>query len=857
MEQQILECLEGRQSSYILPFFWQHGENHVRLAEELDAICGSGVQEFCVESRTHEKFCNDQWWEDFGFLLSEAKHRGMRVWLLDDKRFPSGYANGYIAQHPALRKRVLRMCYADVAGPKRDHALLADRKASDDEQLLEIVAYRRCSDGSGLCGAPVNLSENIQDDLVYLNLPAGDWRVCFVYLSHISPAGFEWYIDMLSKESCAAMIKAVYEPHYAHFSGYFGNTFAGFFSDEPCFSNASGSYDNRIGTDGMPIPWSDTVLQMMAQQGGMSVQQALELLPALWQPMDGKSAHMRCLYMDAVTRLYRENFSCQIGGWCRAHGVQYIGHVIEDMNAHMRLGYGSGHYFRALDGQDMAGLDVVLHQIVPGMQQMPYIYPMSGELADPEFFSFALAKLASSHAHIQPLKQGRVMCEIFGAYGWAEGLPLMKWLADHMLVRGVNHFVPHAFSPKAPDPDCPPHFWHGGKNPQYQQFGRLMTYMQRMCHALSGGRHISSVAVLYNPEGEWAGSGYMPFQKVAKALAQQQIDFDFVPMDVLTHAKTAVLQQKLCINQGFYHALVVSYCALLPYTMLEQLLRLAQAGLPVIFVDGLPDDSCEHREIAPMLPNFSCVPLDGLAAYVRGRGWDDIQTDSFCPSLRVYHIQRGQTDLVMLMNEDINRDVSTMLTLPFNGRCVIYDAWENRLFDAGVKDGKLSLHLPAGNSLLLVSDGFAAQPYPPYPDITRTGQVLELEFSISLQNAGELGYSPYQKATALFNITGKDGLTRFCGRIKYETVFTVSNAEAYQFLDLGEVGETAELFLNGVPCGVKICAPYRFDVAGKLRAGQNELVVVVASNLAYANRDFYSRFLTLPPSGMLGPVSIV
>ena len=40
------------------------------------------------------------------------------------------------------------------------------------------------------------------------------------------------------------------------------------------------------------------------------------------------------------------------------------------------------------------------------------------------------------------------MCEIFGAYGWMEGTKLMKWLVDHMLVRGINWLVPHAFSPK-------------------------------------------------------------------------------------------------------------------------------------------------------------------------------------------------------------------------------------------------------------------------------------------------------------------------------------------------------------------------------------------------------------------------
>jgi len=41
----------------------------------------------------------------------------------------------------------------------------------------------------------------------------------------------------------------------------------------------------------------------------------------------------------------------------------------------------------------------------------------------------------------------------------------MKLFTDHMLVRGINHFMLHAFSPKDSDEDCPPHFYARGENP--------------------------------------------------------------------------------------------------------------------------------------------------------------------------------------------------------------------------------------------------------------------------------------------------------------------------------------------------------------------------------------------------------
>ena len=92
------------------------------------------------------------------------------------------------------------------------------------------------------------------------------------------------------------------------------------------------------------------------------------------------------------------------------------------------------------------------------------------------------------------------MCEVFGAYGWAEGGPVMKWLLDYLLVRGVNHFVPHAFSPAFPDPDCPPHFGAAGKDPQYEAFSKLMTYGNRAAHLLTGGvRAMAAVADMIGP----------------------------------------------------------------------------------------------------------------------------------------------------------------------------------------------------------------------------------------------------------------------------------------------------------------------------------------------------------------------
>lgn len=234
--------------------------------------------------------------------------------------------------------------------------------------------------------------------------------------------------------------------------------------------------------------------------------------------------------------------------------------------------------------QDMAGIDVVLHQLLPGMDH-GYFKSMTKNGWDGEFFHYALAKLGSSLGHLDPKKRGRTMCEVFGAYGWAEGNKLMKWIVDHMLVRGVNQFAPHAFNPKEyPDFDCPPHFYAHGNNPQFADFKILMDYTNRMNHLLNGGIHRAKLAIVYHGEAEWSGD-YMLLQKPAAELTRNQMDFDIIPIDTLLESQ--VENRELCINKEKFKGVVVPYAEALPKVFLVKLLEFAKKGLNIYVLDKL------------------------------------------------------------------------------------------------------------------------------------------------------------------------------------------------------------------------------------------------------------------------------
>ena len=522
----------------------------------------------------------------------------------------------------------------DVIGPVKD-AILLNAPYAEDDQVLGVYAYPRIGNDEIFAAAPLCLTENLHSNYLHVSLPEGCWRVFFLYKTRRG-TNMGDYIDMLSEESVRVLIDAVYEAHYEHYADYFGNTIAGFFSDEPALGNTyiyshredHGMYNMRVGMPGLALPWNDRIPAMIAEKNGYD---AAAYLPALWYELKSDSVDplltqkLRHAYMDAVTRLYRDCFTRQLGDWCEAHGVQYIGHIIEDMNAHARTGCSAGHYFRALDGQHMSGMDIVLHQIVPGMNG-PHNCTCFGNDADPEFYDYVLAKLAASLAHIGTQMEGRAMCEMFGAYGWAEGSPVMKWLTDYLLVRGVNHFVPHAFSTFFPDPDCPPHFGIKGIDPQFEGFSKLMRYGNKAAHLLFGSTHVADAAILYHADAEWMNKDgdAMLIQKPAKLLYDAHIDFDFLPADCFTTGSLSRVftasadHGRLRVGNETYQCLIVPAARVLPAELETALHTLSAQGV-VIYRIG------------------ENVSLEDLVLTFRQQFSADIIIEDTCPKLRCCH----------------------------------------------------------------------------------------------------------------------------------------------------------------------------------------------------------------------------
>ncbi len=138
----------------------------------------------------------------------------------------------------------------------------------------------------------------------------------------------------------------------------------------------------------------------------------------------------------------------------------------------------------------------------------------------------------------------------------------------------------------------------------------------------------------------------------------------------------------------------------------------------------------------------------------------------------------------------------------------------------------------------------------------------------------------------------ENGIRYYSGIAVYQKSFQATEAPAGQvFLDLGTLHDMARVKLNGKDLGVVWCAPWRVDISGVLKAGENKLEIEVANRWrnrmigdkqpgdanvrkvkspdgmlggkefetgrhTFSTRDPYKADSTLLPSGLLGPVTL-
>lgn len=875
--------LQGEMGNYVFPFFWQHGEPEAVLREYMKAIYDANLRSVCIESRPHPDFAGKGWWHDMDIILDEARMRGMKVWILDDSHFPTGYCNGAVKAKPAARRRwfLTYRVLGELSAGEQGEWKAEEYERLDPFEQSEIenyfhMSYETFSDDMWLGTVAVRKGGKSGKDLLLLKegsgrirfAPAdGEWRVYSLLLTR-NRGPHRDYMNMLDEESCHTLIETVYEPHYEHYGKDFGGVIAGFFSDEPEIGNGHLYEMDRKIYEVSDQPWSAALQHALEKLWGGDY---CRFLPLLWEKSfdEELTAKVRYAFMDQVTRCVEHAFSKQIGDWCAAHGVQYIGHLIEDNNQHARCGSSLGHYYRGLAGQHMAGIDDIGGQVLPQGEDLALVSHL-GTPRDGAFYHFTLGRLASSAAAIDSRKNGQSMCEIFGNYGWMEGVRLEAYLADHFMVRGVNHYVPHAFSAKAfPDPDCPPHFYAHGHNPQYRHFSVLMQYMNRVCTLISDGFHESEVAVLYHGEAEWTGMTCMYVQEPARVLTEAQIGFDIIPSDVFTDAAYATrMENGLQVNRQRYRCLVIPETDYITKEVARAVVSLGKQGFPCIFLNAYPKGICSWMDageedllITSVRQAAEVWPVVSLEERMRKRRIPELLAEPSEKMLRSYRYH-ADPELLYLVNEGTEIYEGCLRLQEVHETCCRYDAWSNRLeaveYHREGDEIRIHVRVESGKSWLLLLDAGDGNQHPAASSqnaVEPTACVGERkktekpgrERTVLLNTAWtrsvceSIAYPAFaNEKKVILPDAAEQELPDFGGFLRYERMLEIAEETQQEgravpwekmILEISEAGEAVQLFVNGTDCGIQIVSPFRYEVGRLLHHGSNQLIIEVATTL--------------------------
>ena len=451
----------------------------------------------------------------------------------------------------------------------------------------------------------------------------------------------------------------------------------------------------------------------------------------------------------------------------------------------------------------MAGVDVVHHQIVPGFTEKIHQW-IAGD-GDGEFFHFGLAKLAASAAYLDEKKKGRALCEVLWQLRMG-GRCFLYEMADEnplLLVRGINHFTPHAFSMSFPDRDCPPHFYARGNNVQFPAFAALMHYMERSATMLSEGDPVKDAAILYHAESEWTGGKTMFFQKPLRALMEHQMDADVVPDDLFADAK--ISDGLLCLGPRKYPALILPGAERIPVHTAEFIEKNIHSSFPVFAVDYFPEaDTLGRRLPEEFYSKVKCVTLQELPYEIEKTVGTILRPESEMNELRTFTVRNGRNLKVMFFNEHIWKRAELNVRVT-EGRFEIMkavDMWNGKSRFFALKNNTIPLLLEPGEAAFIIleekvaeKDSEEVQEIP-----TRKKQIiLEEIWRISRCRDGKGNFETVGTAAQgeeLPQLTGLTADNTFTGIYRYETEFSLTKKTGEEYvLYLPYAGDSAEMYV--------------------------------------------------------------
>jgi alpha-L-rhamnosidase len=508
---------------------------------------------------------------------------------------------------------------------------------------------------------------------------------------------------------------------------------------------------------------------------------------------------------------------------------------------------------------------------------------------------------AASVAHIygQNLAAAESMTSAMAP--WAHSPKYLKRIIDLEFVNGINRPVIHTSVHQPRDDKFPglTLFIFGQYFNRHDAWAEMakpwVDYLSRNSYMLQQGRNAADVAYYYGEEAP------LTTLKDTKQLDDVPTNYayDFVNTDALFEAFSNDGAELVAKGGARYKALYLGGSSRkMTLAMLKRIAALAAGGAVIIgkAPEGSPSlshNTAEYDALVSKLWGGDGIVTVGSGRIINSRNVEAALADmAVGPQFRysgaqndasIPFVQRklADGDSFFVVNQ---KDRTETIEARFRVTGKAPEIWRAETGKAEavsyrIENGEtiLPLTLGADESLHVVFRKAAtADSATVKKSVPSTPAKLDGAWSVAFQQGRGAPASASLPTLLPLNENADLSIRHFSGIATYAKDFTVPKGwKAGQplWLDLGEVGEMAEVTINGKSAGAVWHAPYRLDIGAVTKAGKNRIEVRVANlwinrligdaalpedkRLTWAAGPTYGKDAKLRPSGLIGPVVLL
>lgn len=858
----------------------------------------------------HREFLSPEWMELFTFTLQEAERLGLGIDMANTSGWPFGgpwigaehvsrninsqvyHLSGgqrlsqpiRFVQQPLVRTVGTPIAIEQLADPIASNPGLQEH-AFDQvrfEKELPIFIVMANNDATG---EAVELTDCVgADGRLDWTAPAGEWTISALFMGdhgkmveRAGPGGEGWVIDHFSEPALQQFLSRI----DSVFAGYDVGTLRYYFNDSYEVDDANGDSN-----------WTPLFFDEFAALRGYDLRSHLPAL--LGEASEDENRRVTYDYYLTISDLLLERYTRPWQAWAAAQGKGIRN------QAH---------------GSPANVLDLYAASDVP----------------ETEGYDILSIKSASSAQHVTGKRYSSTEGATWLGEHFVSTLEDVKVAMDRHLLGGVNHSFYHGTSFSPADAPWPGWLFYAAthfhpNNPFWGDFGAFNGYMARAQSFLQSGRPDNDVLVYYNISDVWsAPQPTMPhFHGLDRVMADTPLRADAEFLQTHGYAWD-LISDKQILASGFadgaivteggqpYKTLFLTRVEYIPPATFEQILRLAEAGATIVVHDALPADvagfaglEASRSALQSAVAALTFTEADGLRTAVHGQGKIVVGSD---PGALMAFVGIRREAMYDSGLETIRRKVDGGTVYFIANRTDSrHEGWvplsvaakSAGIFNPqlGTKGyGNLRKGADGGTEVFLALDPnetviveaferkFTGDPYI-YYTTPAAAQPFEGVWDVAFTAGGPELPAPLVGVAPGSWVDYGPQYAVFSGTAEYTATLPAlpEGADGYR-LDLGRVGQSATVSLNGETLGTLFGPVFAIDIdRGRLTGTDDRLTVAVANSMLnrvidldkrgvdwkiFYNTNFPARIranseegrftaagMEPMPSGLLGPVTL-